>query len=75
MCVLLLIKADKDSEAGVMLAGEGLNPGAKGLRMRFSGAERMRGRRRLEPPPAGDARGEPRLTGFAGTRSDQAGAG
>ncbi len=57
-----LVKADKDSEAGVMpsediltrmgayheelvkagvmLAGEGLHPSSKGLRMRFSGSER-----------------------------------
>jgi hypothetical protein len=63
MRVMVLVKADKDSEAGVMpgeellakmgayneelvkagvmLAGEGLHPSAKGLRMRFSGAQRM----------------------------------
>jgi len=62
MRVMVLVKADKDSEAGVMpsealltqmgayneelvkagvmLAGEGLHPSVKGLRMRFSGAER-----------------------------------
>jgi hypothetical protein len=62
MRVMVLVKADKDSEAGimpsedvftkmgayneelvkagVMLAGEGLHPSRKGLRMRFSGAER-----------------------------------
>jgi hypothetical protein len=59
---MVLVKADKDSEAGimpsediltkmgayneelvkagVMLAGEGLHPSRKGLRIRFSGAER-----------------------------------
>lgn len=63
MRVMVLVKADKDSEAGVMpgeellakmgayneelvkagvmLAGEGLHPSAKGLRMRFDGARRM----------------------------------
>lgn len=62
MRVMVLVKADKDSEAGimpsndiltkmgayneelvkagVMLAGEGLHPSSKGIRMRFSGAER-----------------------------------
>jgi len=62
MRVMVLVKADKDSEAGimpsediltkmgayneelvkagVMLAGEGLHPSRKGLRIRFSGAER-----------------------------------
>jgi hypothetical protein len=62
MRVMVLVKADRDSEAGVMpgedllakmgayneelvkagvmLAGEGLHPSAKGLRMRFSGAQR-----------------------------------
>lgn len=63
MRVMVLIKANEDSEAGimpseelltrmgayneelvkagVMLAGEGLHPSRKGLRMRFSGAERV----------------------------------
>lgn len=62
MRVMVLIKADKDSEtgvmpseqlltdmgnfneelvkAGVMLAGEGLHPSAKGKRVRFSGDKR-----------------------------------
>jgi len=62
MRVMVLVKADKNSEAGVMpsealltqmgayneelvkagvmLAGEGLHPSSKGLRMRFSGAQR-----------------------------------
>jgi len=62
MRVMVLVKADKDSEAGVMpsaemltrmgayneelvkagimLAGDGLHPSAKGIRMRFSGSER-----------------------------------
>ena len=63
MRVMVLVKADKDSEAGVMpsealltqmgayneelvkagvmLAGEGLHPSLKGLRMRFSGVQRV----------------------------------
>lgn len=63
MRVMVLVKADKDSEAGmmpsediltkmgayneelvkagVMLAGEGLHPSSKGLRMRFSGTQRL----------------------------------
>ncbi len=62
MRVMVLVKADKQSEAGVlpnreiltamgkfneelvnagvMLAGEGLRPSAKGVRVRFSGAKR-----------------------------------
>jgi len=62
MRVMVLVKANKDSEAGVlpdqkiltemgkfneelvkagvMLAGEGLHPSAKGVRVRFSGAKR-----------------------------------
>lgn len=62
MRVMVLVKATKDSEgglmptqgmleamgqyndelikAGIMLAGEGLHPSAKGKRVRFSGAER-----------------------------------
>jgi len=62
MRVMVLVKADKDSEAGIMpsqelltrmgayneelvkagimLAGEGLHPTSKGIRMRFSGSER-----------------------------------
>ena len=62
MRVMVLVKADKDTEAGVMpsediltkmgayneelvkagimLAGDGLHPSAKGIRMRFSGSER-----------------------------------
>lgn len=63
MRVMVLVKASKDSEAGVMpseqlltemgqfneelskagllLAGEGLHPSSKGVRVRFSGKERM----------------------------------
>ena len=63
MKVMVLVKASKDSEAGVMptqqlltemgqfneelvkagimLAGEGLQPSSKGVRVRFSGAERI----------------------------------
>lgn len=62
MRVMVLVKANADSEAGimpsedlltkmgayneelvkagVMLAGEGLHPSSKGIRMRFSGSER-----------------------------------
>jgi hypothetical protein len=62
MRVMVLIKADKDTEAGVlpsqellaamgkyneelvkagiMLAGEGLHPSSKGVRVRFSGSKR-----------------------------------
>ncbi|MCV9940369.1 YciI family protein [Boseaceae bacterium BT-24-1] len=62
MRVMVLVKADKDTEAGVMpseeilaqmgayneelvkagvmLAGDGLHPSSKGLRMRFSGSQR-----------------------------------
>jgi hypothetical protein len=62
MRVMVLIKADKDSEAGIlpdeqiltemgnfneelvkagmMLAGEGLHPSSKGVRVKFSGAKR-----------------------------------
>lgn len=62
MRVMVLVKASKDSEAGVMpsediltkmgayneelvkagimLAGDGLHPSSKGIRMRFSGSER-----------------------------------
>jgi hypothetical protein len=63
MRVMVLVKADKDSEAGVMpstellaamgkyneelsnagimLAGEGLHPSSKGVRVRFSGKDRI----------------------------------
>ncbi|CAN7171290.1 YciI family protein [Bosea sp. LjRoot237] len=63
MRVMVLVKADKDTEAGVMpseeilaqmgayneelvkagvmLAGEGLHSSSKGLRMRFSGSQRV----------------------------------
>jgi hypothetical protein len=63
MKVMVLVKASRDSEAGVMptqqlltdmgrfnedlvkagimLAGEGLHPSSKGVRVRFSGAERI----------------------------------
>ena len=63
MRVMVLVKANKDSEAGVMpnekmltemgkfneelvkagvmLAGEGLHPSSKGVRIRFDGAKRM----------------------------------
>ena len=37
MRFMVLVKADKNSEAGVLLAGEGLQPSSKGARVRFSG--------------------------------------
>ena len=40
MRFMVLVKADKDSEAGVMLAGEGLHPSSKGARVKFSGEKR-----------------------------------
>jgi hypothetical protein len=71
MRFMVLIKADRDSEAGVMpseqllaemgrfneelvaagvmLAGEGLHPSAKGARVLFDGT-----RRQVEPGPLGD---------------------
>ena len=69
MRFMVIVKADKDSEAGVlpsekllaemgkyneelvkagvMLAGEGLQPSSKGARVRFSGSEADRDRRAL----------------------------
>ena len=40
MRVMMIVKATKDSEAGVMLGGEGLQPSAKGKRVKFSGDKR-----------------------------------
>src|SRR6266487_2478713 len=40
MRFMVIGKANKDSEAGVMLAGEGLQPTSKGARVRFDGAKR-----------------------------------
>ena len=45
MKFMVIVKASKDSEAGVMpdtklLAGEGLHPSSKGVRVRFSGSQR-----------------------------------
>ena len=40
MRFMVIVKADKNSEAGVMLAGEGLHPSSKGARVRFSGDKR-----------------------------------
>jgi hypothetical protein len=37
---MVQIKATKESEAGVMLAGEGLHPSSKGARVIFSGSDR-----------------------------------
>jgi hypothetical protein len=48
MRFMVIVKADKDSEAGVMpsqkllgvmLAGEGLHPSSKGVRVKFSGGK------------------------------------
>jgi len=41
MRFMLLVKATKDSEAGVLLAGEGLQASSKGARIKFSGAKRF----------------------------------
>ena len=40
MRFMVLVKATADSEAGVMQAGEGLHPSARGARVRFSGPAR-----------------------------------
>ena len=40
MRFMIIVKATKDSEAGVMLAGEGLQPSSKGARVKFSGSKR-----------------------------------
>ena len=37
MRFMVIVKASKDSEAGVMLAGEGLQASSKGARVRFDG--------------------------------------
>ncbi len=36
MRVMVIVKATKNSEAGVMLAGDGLHPSSKGKRVRIS---------------------------------------
>ena len=40
MKFMVMVKATADSEAGVMQAGEGLQPSSKGARVRFSGKNR-----------------------------------
>ena len=40
MRVMVIIKANKDTEAGVMLAGEGIHPSSKGKRVRFAGGKK-----------------------------------
>ena len=40
MRVMAIVKATKNSEAGVMLAGEGLHPSSKGKRLVFSGGKK-----------------------------------
>jgi hypothetical protein len=40
MRFMVIVKANKDSEAGVLLAGEGLQSSAKGKRVWFSRANR-----------------------------------
>lgn len=40
MRFMILVKANKDSEAGVLLAAEGLHPSSKGARIAFSGGKR-----------------------------------
>lgn len=37
---MVIVRATKESEAGVMLAGEWLQPSSKGARVRFSGNKR-----------------------------------
>ena len=78
MRFMVLVKADKDTEAGVlpdeklltemgkfneelvkagvMLAGEGLQPSSKGARVRFSGSEADRDRRALRRDEGADRR-------------------
>ena len=78
MRVMVLVKADKDSEAGVMpseellaemgkyneelvkagimLAGEGLQPSSKGARVRFSGDQADRDRRAVRRDQGADRR-------------------
>ena len=40
MRVIVLVKASEESEAGVMLAGEGLHPSSRGKRIGFDGDKR-----------------------------------
>src|SRR6266542_3952000 len=40
MRFIVMVKANKDSEAGVMLAGEGLQASSKGARITYSGSKR-----------------------------------
>ena len=40
MRFMIIVKATEESEAGVMLAGEGLQPSSKGARVHFSGEKR-----------------------------------
>src|SRR2546426_8185179 len=40
MRFMILVKANKNSEAGVLLAAEGLQPSSKGARVKFSGDKR-----------------------------------
>ena len=40
MRFMVLVPASPESEAGVMLAGDGLHPTSKGARVRFDGRER-----------------------------------
>lgn len=37
---MIIIKADQNTEAGIMQAGEGLHPSSKGARVKFSGSKR-----------------------------------
>src|SRR6267142_134908 len=41
MRFMVIVKASKDSKAGVMLAGEGLQASSKGARVKFSGEKRI----------------------------------
>ena len=40
MRVMVIVKATRESEAGVLLAGEGLHPSSRGKRVRFAGSTR-----------------------------------
>ena len=40
MRFMIIIKTDKNTEAGIMQAGEGLHPSSKGARVKFSGSKR-----------------------------------
>jgi hypothetical protein len=45
MKFMILLKADKNTEAGVLFAAEGLQPSSKGARVKFSGGKRTMNQR------------------------------